>query len=289
MASKKSAKRRKSEPKKKPAAQSPESPPAATASPAPSKPAKPKKQTPKERARAVAAEKVAAQRKAEKRRTLLHRSMVSVAILLAAALLGYIVYQTQQAKDLPNPGGKPTNSSYAIPGVGNKNGYVVGDASAPVAVEIYYDTMCPHCADFDEEMQSFFDEKVAAKQIRLIYRPISFLSGYSVWGASAVGCAIDENKFVDYNTKLFEEQSRNGLDKDELEKLGADVGLTSDSFKTCVQDVRYQNWVLGSTQEARDRGVKGTPTIYVNGVDVSPDPKETKAGIDAAIEVVSGQ
>lgn len=249
---------------------------------------------PKERARAARQERAAAERAAAKRRTLRNRSLIAVAVVAAAALLGYLIYQMQQAADLPNPQAKPA-SSYAIPANSDKAGTTVGNAAAPVSVEFYEDYRCPHCKELTDALGERLDSKVANGEIKLIYHPIAILSGYSVLASSAAGCAADENAFERFNKALFDKQGREGLSTDDLVQIGADVGLKSTKFRQCVEDTKYQNWVLGLRKPSKDRDVEGTPTVFVNDKKLEPTQEapayadRIESEINAAIAKARGQ
>ena len=237
--------------------------------------------------RMVAAERIAQQRAKEHRKTVLYRSLIALVLLAAAGVIGYAVYKSQGDDDLPNMYASPA-AHYAVPSGANKEGITAGNADAPVTVDLYVDYQCPHCRDFEAIAAKPLNDYVDNGTIKVVYHPIAILSGYSVWGSAAAGCAADEGKFREYSQALFDSQSE--MRPAALATLGKKVGLTSPKFQQCVKKVKYENWTLGMRKPAQRENVQGTPTVLLNHQDFSPSPSETlksfvnrlKTQIDAA-------
>jgi 2-hydroxychromene-2-carboxylate isomerase len=70
-----------------------------------------------------------------------------------------------------------------------------------------------------------------------------------------------------------------GLSDDELIQVGGSVGLVDPAFAKCVRDGDYRTWTQHVTDAASERGVTGTPTVYVGGMQTEP----TAAAITAAV------
>lgn len=222
--------------------------------------------------RMVAAERIAKQRAKEHRKTVIYRSLIALVLLAAAGVIGYAVYKSQGDDDLPNMYASPA-AHYAVPSGANKEGITVGNADAPVTVDLYVDYQCPHCRDFEAIAAKPLNDYVDNGTIKVVYHPIAILSGYSVWGSAAAGCAADEGKFREYSQALFDNQSE--MRPAALAKLGKKVGLTSPKFQQCVKKVKYENWTLGMRKPAQREHVQGTPTVLLNHQDFSPNPSET--------------
>ena len=59
-----------------------------------------------------------------------------------------------------------------------------------------------------------------------------------------------------------------GFTNDQLISIGEQVGLTSETFASCVNDGTYDGWVSNVAQSGVDEGVNTTPTFFVNGEQV---------------------
>ena len=50
--------------------------------------------------------------------------------------------------------------------------------------------------------------------------------------------------------------------------LGATIGLTSDSFKKCVNNGGFLGWVNNIAADGAKKNVNSTPTVFVNGKEI---------------------
>jgi protein-disulfide isomerase len=233
----------------------------------------------KQRSRAAAAHKVLEQRRAaERRRRTLFTSALVAALLLLAGIIGYGVYQSQRPDDVAPPAGA----------VDGGTGLAVGDG--PVKVDLYLDFLCPACRKYEEQAGPVLQDYVDEGRITLVYHPLNFLdrlssTDYSTRSAAAAASAADAGKLTEYVTALYQRQPPEngaGLSDDELISIGREVGITAPTFEADVESDRYHQWVEFVTAKADERGVRGTPTVYVNGKQVDNTVKALTAAVDAA-------
>jgi protein-disulfide isomerase len=211
-----------------------------------------------------------------RRRRTLWTSVAAAAVLVIAGLVGYGVYASQ----------KPT--SYQTPKHAAEDATGIVSGTGPVTVDIYLDYLCPNCRAFEEQAGSTLAKLVADNKVTVVYHPIAILdrastTKYSTRSAASSGCAADGDKYVEYSTALFAKQPAEGsagLSDDELIQVAGGVGLSDPAFARCVRDGKYTSWVSHVTDAASERGVSGTPTVFVNG----KQTKATAADITAAVE-----
>jgi protein-disulfide isomerase len=161
---------------------------------------------------------------------------------------------------------------------------LLGDG--PVLVDAYVDFLCPYCRQFEDAAGDTLDAMVANREIRLAYHPLGFLdrlstTRYSSRSAAASGCAADSGRFRSYALALYANQPPEGgagLSDDELVEIGTTVGLADPAFAQCVASGVHLPWVGHLTERAIERGVDGTPSVYVAG---DPVPVEAKAIVKA--------
>ncbi len=215
----------------------------------------------------------------ERRRRMIIVSIVAVAALLIAGIAGWAVYETQ----------KPNNFATPAHVTSDKGGVLV--ASGPVKVEIYLDYLCPNCKNFENEANTTLTQLSQQGKIELIYHPIAILdgdttpSGYSTRAVSAAGCASDSGKFLDLNNALFAQQPAEGsagLTDDQIVKIGQDIGITDANFAQCVKSGKYRDWAKNNTDLSGNRGVRGTPTIFVANKKVVASADAILQAVDAA-------
>jgi protein-disulfide isomerase len=233
------------------------------------------------RARAVAAERIARQRAAERKRKSLIAGLTAGVVLIAAAIIGVAVHNSQ----------KPATVS--IPQGGDRNGITIGQPGAKARIEIFADYLCPFCKQFEAETRSAVDKWVADGTASVKYAPVAILddmstTDYSTRAAAASGCAADGGKFAEFSKALFDRQPAErtaGLPDSQLITIGTEAGAGS-GFAQCVKDGTYTGWAAEVTDNASKAGMQGTPTVKVNGKILS---KPTLAALTAAVEQAAPQ
>ena len=103
--------------------------------------------------------------------------------------------------------------------------------------------------------------------------------------ALATECAADQGAFWPFHDQLFERR-RGGVPVDEyLLQIAADLGLDTGAFSGCLQSEMHLSRITEDGEIAAAYGVRGTPTIFVNGTLVSAFPAEAViAAVLAAVD-----
>jgi len=101
-------------------------------------------------------------------------------------------------------------------------------------------------------------------RVRLVYRdfPLEFHAGARP-AAEAARCAAAMGRFWEYHDLLFVAQPEFG--RDQLVGYAGRLGLDRTAFSSCVDSGRFREAVDADINEGRARGVRGTPTFFVNG------------------------
>jgi protein-disulfide isomerase len=144
----------------------------------------------------------------------------------------------------------------------------LGPADAPVTIVEYADYQCPHCRNFSvNTLPEVVKNYVVPGKVRYVYKNATVLGEESQWAAMAALCAADQGHFWEYDELLFNRQqgeNQGTFSRDNLKQFAADLGLDTATFNECLDSNKYASKVADQTQEARSRGVKGTPSFFVN-------------------------
>ncbi|MEU8260754.1 thioredoxin domain-containing protein [Micromonospora sp. NPDC048999] len=215
----------------------------------------------------------------EKRRTrTIITSVAAAALLVVAGLIGWTVYHSQQSK------------SYTAPAGANHEGTGIVIGQGPVTIDLYEDYQCPACKNFQDTNGSTLTDLINESKVRVIFHPVAYLNRfsttqYSTRSSAAAGCAAEGARFKEFTDALFAKQppeNSAGLSDDELIDIGASVGVSRDAMSSCVKAGTYKSWTAHVTDDASRAGVTGTPTIKVNGRELS-DTERNPDGIKAAV------
>lgn len=144
-----------------------------------------------------------------------------------------------------------------------------GEANAPVTVVEYSDFQCPYCGVFATNAERQLEEEfVGTGKVRFVYRNLAFIGNESQWAAQAAECANEQGKFWDYHDKLFNSQkgeNDGAFSKPNLKGFAVELGLDTAQFNQCLDSGKYATKVRQETLEGQQAGVRGTPTLFVNG------------------------
>lgn len=220
--------------------------------------------------------------------------VVAVLVVLAGFAITSIAGENANSDELVQPAN--TNDDYGI---------VYDTAAAggeepetePVTLTLYEDFLCPGCGAFEAAAGDFLNEAVTSGEIQIEYRPYAFLlqqssNEYSqrAWNAAAcVNDAAGPAAFKEFHDLLFANQPTEGgagPEDPELIAFAEQVGVTG--IEECVRQEQFTPWIEDAREQGTEDGVRGTPTVRVDGEDVSgpndtiPGPADLQAAIDAA-------
>jgi len=227
------------------------------------------------------ARKVRKQRGDNRSRTLTIGFIVAGALLIAFAL---ILPNLKSAAEVvvPEKVSRPAGE-----------GLTLGDTSAPARIEVFEDFQCPACKQFSESIEPQVLEKlVATGKAYYIFQNYAFIDTNSAakesrGAANASLCANEQGKFWEYHDVLFANWNgeNQGAFKDaNLVGFAKALGLNVTDFQSCVDDVRYRAEVQASFDNGVSMGVNGTPSVFVNGVMITPGYIPSFEDIAAAVE-----
>jgi len=209
-----------------------------------------------------------------------------VAVALIIALI-VIIPSLQPAGDIV------TVTPVELPMV---DGRSLGDPNAPVKIDVYVDFQCPSCKNFSEDVEpKIFDQLVASGDVLYTFRHFPFLDDNVVGkesdqAANASMCAMDQDRFWDYHAILFANwngENQNAFSDKRLVAFAESLGLDMDTFNNCFEANKFKADIDSDLAAGRMKGVKGTPSVFVNGEILTPGyvPSfdEISQAVDAAL------
>ncbi|MDH4320314.1 MAG: thioredoxin domain-containing protein [Desulfobulbaceae bacterium] len=146
--------------------------------------------------------------------------------------------------------------------INNDDSPSMGPPQAPVTIVIFSDFQCPYCAKVGALLEYALEHN--PETVRVVFKqfPLSFHK-YAQAAAIASLAANNQGKFWAFHDLLF--QHGKELSDQKIEALAKEAGLNMKRFRTDIKNELLSDRVAQDIQEGQRNGVRGTPTIFVNG------------------------
>jgi protein-disulfide isomerase len=213
---------------------------------------------------------------------------VIVAVVALLTLSGGIMLY--RAKQLPVT--KATADVSASKKEPNKSVHARGEPDAPVTLEEFGDFQCPPCGTLSEPINKL--EQDYRGRIRVIFHNFPLPNHQHAREAAHAAEAADlQGRFWQMHDVLYREQSvwSKAPDVQALFNSYAGViGLDIERFKKDMQSAEVKTRVETDRGYGSSRGVKTTPTIFINKQEVPPpslNPADLREAIGAALKATT--
>ncbi|MCX5201799.1 DsbA family protein [Streptomyces sp. NBC_00237] len=260
--------------------------------------------------KAAARERLKVERERQAKKDKTRRQLVVagsvVAVLAIAGGVGYFVVQANKpkaweaAKDAAVT--KPANSTGT-----DGTTVVVGKAEAKKTLQLFEDPRCPSCASFEQANGEQVKKDVDAGKYKVEYVGATFIDNMaggegSKNATSALGAALNvsPDAFLEYKGKLYsqanhpEESVDKFADDNYLIKIADQVPALKGNkkFQDAVKGGTFDAWALKMSQKFDASGIKGTPTLKMDGKVVVKEgteaapmaPEDFKTAIEKALK-----
>jgi protein-disulfide isomerase len=118
------------------------------------------------------------------------------------------------------------------------------------------------------------------KKVKLVFKNYPLPSHpYARSAALAALAAYAQGKFWEYHNKLFTNQA--AFNDTKFQEFAAQLGLDMEKFKRDMASPASQKIVDRDINEGRRFGVRGVPTVYVNG---RPLEERSQRGLQVMID-----
>jgi protein-disulfide isomerase len=205
--------------------------------------------------------------------------IIIVAVLVIA--LGAFWYLTRSSMDTPaSPNSTSTSPSatkspavrVARPGEpGADPPHAIGPADAPVTIEEFGDFECPPCGLLHPVLKTM--EHEFGTRLRVIFRefPLVPTHQHALAAARAAEAAGLQGKFWEMHGLLYENQKawHEAFDTRPIfEGYAQKIGLNMQRFQSDIASEIVERRIFLDGKRAHSLGVKGTPTVFLNGREV---------------------
>lgn len=197
--------------------------------------------------------------------------------VIALAGVGWIAFSLSSREGLP------TVAAPTLTGLDDPQALLnaakpieLGEPTAPVQVLVFSDFTCPACRQFNQSVEpQLKSELVAGGQVRYKYHDYVLdlqatgAHRYGFIAARAARCAADQGKFWEMHDILFARQQEWSYERnppvDRFLEYATAAGLDAAAFGACLSSDQHADVVSANRMLGDNLGVRGTPTVYVNG------------------------
>jgi protein-disulfide isomerase len=148
---------------------------------------------------------------------------------------------------------KPSATDIIIPG------------NSSILIIEYSDFECPACARFSQVLK----ELQPQYQFTLVYRPfpLTHIHQYATLSSAAALSAHYQGKFEEMHDILFarQEEWANGNAPELITSYAQEIGLDMNQFESNISSAYTKQLIEHTSAHGKTIGVRGTPTIYING------------------------
>ena len=172
-------------------------------------------------------------------------------------------------------------------------GTAMGDPNAPVIIDVFEDFQCPACVYYTEEVERCISETyVASGQVYYVFHHYPFIDSYSTskesqQAANASMCAMEQGLFWEYHDILFANwngENAGAFRDKRLMEFAETLELDMDLFTPCFEENRYQTEIQADYELGVEMGGSGTPSVFVNGQQITPGKVPGFEAVQQAVE-----
>lgn len=145
--------------------------------------------------------------------------------------------------------------------VDTTSAFALGKSGAPVTLVEFADYQCPYCQTVNSQIRRLKQE--FGEALTVMYKDFPLpMHPNAQKAAEAARCAGEQGKFWEYHDTLFYSKL---LGPDDLREHARVLKLDTDRFDRCLDNGEQADAVKKDLQEAKDLGLTGTPSFFVNG------------------------
>jgi protein-disulfide isomerase len=218
-------------------------------------------------------------------------AVIAVAVVLAVVVAIVIGNNSKS--------GSTTAQSVPAGVVGGTGGGILVDPAAKSNVptlDVYTDFQCPVCGQFEKAFGPTLTDLAKTGQVKYVVHMMTFLdtnlpgsNDSSKRSSNAAACAADAGKFLEYHAAVFAAQPAKegqGYTDAQITEFAKTAGITGPALTTwqkCTDSGTHNQYVADVADATGKAGVTSTPTVKLNGKDVTlSTPEALVAQIKAA-------
>ena len=219
---------------------------------------------------------------------------VIIGVVLVAVTAAVVLMSRPSASNstpAQNSSPSQTQAQRQAPQPGASNPWSRGMATARVTVEEFSDFQCPACGGLEPGLRRVM--KDYEDRVRFVFRnyPLQ-MHKYAFQASRAAEAAGAQGKFWEMHDMLYDNQkewSDSMEPRVQFDSYATRLGLDVQRFKADMERQDLADRVKADLLRGNSLGVKGTPTVYLNGRELVPGKLITEDDLRREIEAALGQ
>lgn len=158
----------------------------------------------------------------------------------------------------------------------NASSPFVGPKDAKIVLVEFFDFSCGYCKRLAPAMEAIVAKN---KDIKVVFKPITFVAPISKYAAQAAMAAHEQGKFMNLYKAMLGAEER--LTEESINAMAEKAGVDMKKFKADVASSKVEDSISGVARLSEKLQIRGVPTLILNGTQIQVIDE---AGIQAEID-----
>jgi len=158
----------------------------------------------------------------------------------------------------------------------NENSPFVGPRDAKVVLVEFFDFSCGYCKRLAPSVEEIIKKN---PDVKVVFKPITFVSQISKYAAQAALAAQEQGKFLEMYAVMLGSEER--LSEEIINRMAEKAGLDMKKFKEDVASAKVDATIKEVADLANMLQIRGVPALILNGTQIQVIDE---AGIQAEID-----
>jgi protein-disulfide isomerase len=215
--------------------------------------------------------------------------VVLLGVIAAVVLMSRPSTSNSKPAASASPGQLQTQRQPPQPGAPNP--WSRGNASSPVTVEEFSDFQCPACGGLEPGLRRVM--KDYEDRVHFVFRNYPLpMHKYAFIAARAAEAAGAQGKFWEMHDLIYDNQkewSESMEPRGQFDSYATRLGLDVQRFKADMERQDLADRIKSDLLRGNSLGVKGTPTVYLNGRELMPGRLINEEDLRRELEAALGQ
>ena len=142
----------------------------------------------------------------------------------------------------------------------NSGDLFIGNPNPKYTLVEFFDFSCGYCKKMAPKLKKLAEKN---KDLKIVLKPLSFLSENSTYAAKATIAASKQGKLQEMYMKIMEQSH---ITKDSFDKIAKEIGLDISKYQKDYSSIETQNLLNENKLLAEKIKIKSVPTLVLEGM-----------------------